>query len=362
MTDQPQTPTTDSKAIVPITDKAPLVYGDRQEVKSLAARIMAIHPSAKKIGERGALLLAQLGIALGLNPLPGTGHIHAWIDSDGVLCVHIGLEGRAALARRESLYSVSARPMRPEEVNENGLKPGDRGAIAELYRFDVTREAAALKIPVVPFIGIGIASTSERVPKGRSLAWRASQRAIKDALRAAYSFSLPGELAGAVRLSEDESSLPAEVIDGEIDEGEPESSGLAEATSQPTRPYAPEALRSWLADLAQSYGDRQVNPKQRGLFVGQLSECFAPDPDHEDKRHAAIRWLFGVESSKDMSGAQVIAALEWLKPSKDSGGAYLPDPVAAQEARAVLAEASGTGEAEPVGLFEQGQTAANGGA
>src|SRR3990170_2768134 len=102
-------------------------YGERDEVKALANRIMALHPSARAIGERGALLLAQLGVALGLNPLPGTGHIHAWVDDGGALCVHIGLEGRLALARKDSMYSFSTRTMRADEVDLHSLKPGDRG-------------------------------------------------------------------------------------------------------------------------------------------------------------------------------------------------------------------------------------------
>lgn len=359
MTEQQTTQTADSKALVPAVDNAPALYGAKTEVKALAARIMAVHPSAKRIGERGALLLAQLGVALGLNPLPGTGHIHAWLDDDGFLAVHIGLEGRASLARRQSLYSVSTRPMRAEEADDHGLKPGDRGSIAELFRHDVTKQAAALGIPIKPIIGIGLARANERVPKGRSLAWRASQRAIKDALRLAYSFELPGELAGAVRLAEDESAVPeGAIIDGEIVGGDPESSGLTNPSpeqSQPTRPYSPEALRAWLADKAAGYGDRQANQKQRGLFVGKLKEVFEPAEDADDmKRITVMQFLFGVESSKQLTGAQVLAGLHWLNLQQDSGGEYLADSLAVAEAKAVF---EAVPKAEPIGLFEKGQTA-----
>lgn len=356
MSEQPPTLSkTADKALVPAVDNAPAPYGAKSEVKALSARIMAVHPSAKHIGERGALLLAQLGIALGLNPLPGTGHIHAWIDDDGFLCIHIGLEGRTSLARRQSLYSVNTRSMRADEIDEHGLKPGDRGQIAELFRHDLTKEAAALGIPIKPIIGIGIARGGERVPKGRSLAWRASQRAIKDALQLGYSFELPGELAGAVRLADDESAVPEGVIDGSFTEGESESSGLTETSAeptQPTRPYSPEALRARLAEKATGYGDKQASAKQRGLFVGKLAEVFAPDEDADMKRITVMQYLFGVDSSKALTGAQIIAGLDWLSLSQDTGGEWLVYPIAGVEVRAVYAAVA---QAEPIALPTQGQ-------
>ena len=219
--------------VVPARDHSPAIYGAKEEVRSLAARIMNLHPSAKEIGNQGALLLAQLGIALGLNPLPGTGHISAWLDKDGKLCVHIGLEGRMSLARRESSFSISTRPMRAEEIEEHGLTQGDRGAIAELFRHDLIREMTSLGLPVKPVPGIGIATKGEYVPKGKSLAWRASQRAIKDALRLAYSFKLPSELVGVVKVAEDETKVPSGVIEGDFDEV---SKPKAEAGSAPKSP------------------------------------------------------------------------------------------------------------------------------
>ncbi len=347
----------ESKAVVPMSDHAPLSYGSKSEVKSLAARIMSLHPSAKQIGDRGALLLAQLGIALGLNPLPGTGHISAWIDKDGRLCVHIGLEGRMSLARRDSSFSVNTRPMRAEEIEEHGLAQGDRGAIAELFRHDLIREMHSLGLPVKPIIGIGIATKGEYIAKGRSLAWRASQRAIKDALRQAYSFSLPNELAGAVKIAESESEVPQGVIEGEFSEAKadtPEPTTETTPEAQPeARPYSPEALRAYIAELSAKHEGKTVNQKQRGLLAGKLNEIFAPADDAESKRKALTRYLFGVESSKELTPSQVIAALDWLNMAQDSGGEWLIDSRAITEAKSVL-QAQSAGEA--MGLFEQGLT------
>jgi len=337
MTDQTQTTTqqaqptqTESKAVVPVKDHAPAIYGGKDEVKSLAARIMAIHPSAKKIGNQGALLLAQIGIALGLNPLPGAGHIHAWIEKSGQMLVHIGVEGRIALAQRQSPFTFSTRLMRPDEAEEHDLKAGERGAICELYRHDLTKSAAACGLPVTPIVGVGIVRSSEYAPNGRSLAWRAKQRAIKDALRLAFPIVLPQGLASAITVSEDESAVPTSIIEGEVTE--PESTPEA----QPTRPYSPEALRAYIAELSAKHDGKTVNQKQRGLLVGKLAELFAPAGDADEKRKVLTRYLFGVDSSKELTASQVIASLEWLNLQQDSGGEYLIDSLAVSESKGVL--------------------------
>lgn len=212
---------TDPKA-APInpTTTALVPYGESAEVKSMARRIMRMHPSARQIGEKGALLLAQLGIALGLNPLPGTNHIHAWIDTKtNALCVHIGLQGREALARKESKYSYQTRPMTPDELQRHDVKSFDRGSVTELYRHDITREETALGIGVRPIIGIGVWRQGELIPKGRSGAWRADQRSLKDAIVQGYGLKLPDNLPDdAFRIIDNEEAIPAQLrdYDGEL--------------------------------------------------------------------------------------------------------------------------------------------------
>lgn len=334
-TQQTQPEQAASKAVVPVKDHAPAIYGGKDEVRSLAARIMSIHPSAKKIGNQGALLLAQLGVALGLNPLPGANHLHAWIDKSGAMLIHIGVEGRIALAERQSPFTFSTRPMRPDEAEENDLKGGERGAVCELFRHDITKSAAACGLPVTPIVGIGIVRASEYAPNGRSLAWRAKQRAIKDALRLAFPIVLPHELSGAITMAERESQVPTNIIEGEITE--PEATTEPTTDAQPTRPYSPEALRAYVAELSAKHDGKTVNQKQRGLLAGKLNELFAPDENAESKRKALTRYVFGTESTKDLTPSQVIAALEWLNMTQDSGGEWMIDSLAVKEAQAVLA-------------------------
>lgn len=100
------------------------------------------------------------------------------------------------------------------------------------------------------------------------------------------------------------------------------------------RPYPPEILGKGLANKANTYIDRKASNAQRGLLRGMFGHIFKEDID----RKSVMMYLFGVESTNDVPDAMVIAALDWLKPEKDSGGAYFPNPMANNEAIMVLDE------------------------
>lgn len=100
----------------------------------------------------------------------------------------------------------------------------------------------------------------------------------------------------------------------------------------PDRPYSPEMLVQKLNRKATEYSGRETTEKQHGLFAGMIDLLVMGD---EDKRKTILLQLFGVASRKDVLPEQVLAALDWLKPAKDSGGAFAPDPMATKEAEAV---------------------------
>lgn len=117
--------------------------------------------------------------------------------------------------------------------------------------------------------------------------------------------------------------------------------------SEIQRPLAPITLRSWLAAKAQAIGIYQALPEQLGLMNGMINLAFAPDKDVDKIRRSCIHFLWSVDSSKKMSGPQIKATLDWLKPTKDSGGAYYPDPLSVQELHSVWTselEAKGQGK------------------
>lgn len=106
-----------------------------------------------------------------------------------------------------------------------------------------------------------------------------------------------------------------------------------------SRPLKPDALRSSLEMKARGiHADRQASEEQMGLVMGMLNACFAGDSDSEAKRKGVLRFLFGIESGKDLSSPRVLSLLDWLKPTRDSGGAYVPDSMAAREAALIILE------------------------
>ena len=106
-----------------------------------------------------------------------------------------------------------------------------------------------------------------------------------------------------------------------------------------SRPLNPDALRSSLEMKARGiHADKQASEEQLGLSMGMLEYCFAGDSNSQALRKEVLDYLFGIESGKDLSSPRVLSLLDWLKPTRDSGGAYVPDAMAAREAALVVRE------------------------
>lgn len=117
------------------------------------------------------------------------------------------------------------------------------------------------------------------------------------------------------------------------DEPKPQPAQPAKkAAGKFARPMTPEILREALAQKAIGIGTYEASDKQRNFLGSLLNEHFQDDA----KRHEASEWLFGNASTKDIDGALVKAALDWLKPEKDDGGAYVIDKDAQAELSSVL--------------------------
>jgi len=103
-----------------------------------------------------------------------------------------------------------------------------------------------------------------------------------------------------------------------------------------TRPYSPETLRTGIRKHAELNGGKTASEKQRGLVGGVLSEIY----QDEILRHDVQGYLTGYASLKDMPDEFILALLDWLKPEKDSGGAYHACTMAANEAALIPSAAA----------------------
>jgi hypothetical protein len=172
------------------------IYGDSEEVKALTSRLNVLLPNAQEIGTQGVALVAQIAIAHGLDPLPGSDHVYAW-QQGSKLYVVIGYKGLLHLARQQSHFTHQSRPMTTEERQARGLTADQIGYVTEIWEIEKAKACQDAGIPYFPIRGEAV--WQQRVqkhkrgggtyteyndpPSGRDGAWVARKNSLKDALR-----------------------------------------------------------------------------------------------------------------------------------------------------------------------------------
>lgn len=138
----------------------------------------------------------------------------------------------------------------------------------------------------------------------------------------------------------EEAAEAAEALKSSQPETQPEPQ-TQPAQTNGTRPYAPAVLKEKLAARANAnYMGKVATRAQIGLVAALMEQPFAGDDDSAAKRHLVLQHVFGIESTNAIPGAMVLAMLnDWLKAEKDSGGAYIIDPMALREIRLAHDEA-----------------------
>lgn len=171
------------------------------DVAELASLIKAMLPNGQKLSDQEALAGAMYGKVHNLSPFKGEYYI---IPGKGIFP---GYRGEMRMNEQREYYTQT-RPLRNDEAAEHEILPGDTARIVELYQPDLMAKMRTMGVQYQPITGVGIVRKSEKYksedwvgeypnkrkvkldpplpidpPTGRSWAWKAEQRALKDAMR-----------------------------------------------------------------------------------------------------------------------------------------------------------------------------------
>lgn len=174
------------------TTSAMAVYGDREEVNALADRIMVMLPQVAKVGKPAAFALAQVAVAMRLNPF--VGEIWAIPDGRGGFNIMGGIKGLRRAAHRQAkedggMYTVFLRVPRGEEVEGLIINKGDIVRACDVTVSGKMAEAHRVLTGEVPrYTGIGIYRNGESTRMNPLQVAR--KRAEADALKQAFDLPL----------------------------------------------------------------------------------------------------------------------------------------------------------------------------
>jgi hypothetical protein len=128
--------------------------------------------------------------------------------------------------------------------------------------------------------------------------------------------------------------IPQEAESAPQPESEPPQQTIINGTA---RPYSPAVLKEKLAAKTEKYSKNKAKPSEmtRKMIAPNLEMCFSGMKNSDKIRHSVQKYLFGVDSVKDMSDAQILAARDWLDAHQDTGGQWTPDLNSIFEAQAV---------------------------
>jgi hypothetical protein len=97
------------------------------------------------------------------------------------------------------------------------------------------------------------------------------------------------------------------------------------------------ATKEMIDKTSANFAGREISSGKKGVIAPLIESCFATG-DATIRRRAVQKYLTGKDSIRDMSDAQLIALYQWLKPSQDSGGLWMPCPEAVRDAEIIWAE------------------------
>jgi hypothetical protein len=352
------------------------VYGQKEDISTLAFRIRRFMSGTQNLDDNEALAVAQIALAHDLDPF--NGEVWGIKGKDGEWKgVMVGIKGLRKCAFREAKkeagYYYTDFKCLSNGVGENKPEfpardkyPNEKVVAYECHLRDdfsfknwmshwLAMKAAgaskeemdqALGRPPV-WIGIGVAYTSEY--SKMEINQRAKKRAEADAIKQRY----PVEFRGAMVVGE----APPDVSDDEIIEGKARdfTPGQLPPPTEVTkgmvdedlpRPWSPEQVVDQLTNAATVYMQNKktdASDAQRRLVVMLIEKALAnPNLEKVDRvaqendRRSLTTFATGYASTKDMPGVTIQALLWWLHPDKNDTGQYLVPDYVIQECHAIM--------------------------
>jgi hypothetical protein len=373
-------------------DAHPLArWGEARVVRALATRVMLTDGRKVPLNEGEAILVAQAALAYRLDPFMG--EIVAWVKEQQsgrrILTVMKGRDGVLKIAKAnaavEGTYLENPRFYRViEEQRKLALGAGKDDMVIECWvpdkkstdsyyeRIAICKEAGYSKVEIDEKVGatppadygLGIVTADEienrhyyHNNKGERTGTidvkftdveLCQKRAMMAALRkrwAAQEFLEP--VGGST--DTDDYIVDAEwmVVEPEKATDPVERAERAQAgrealfgggpVEQVSRPYPPVVVKNKVGRKVEEGAKKkiQLTQGQRGMVIGAMNEALGDDK----KRHTVLKFLFNTDSAKNLADAEFYGLMEWLTISKDSGGTYLPSPIACQELERIVTEA-----------------------
>jgi hypothetical protein len=169
------------------------VYGGRPEIREMADRLLVMLPQVKDLGRAGAMALAQVSLAMGLNPF--IGEIWAIPQKGGTFAIMPGIKGLRRKARewceeRRARYHVFLRPASVDEIEGYALNTGDIVRACELTIIDsFALELLKATGQQLVYTGIGVYKTGEYTKMNPLQVAR--KRAEADAIKQAFDVPAP---------------------------------------------------------------------------------------------------------------------------------------------------------------------------
>jgi hypothetical protein len=185
---------TDEKALT-TTGKTVTVYGESGDVAALQQRIMTMLPQVAKIGPQAAYGLAQVSLAMGLNPF--IGEIWAIPSKSGGYAISGGIKGMRRSAHKKAeedggMYTTEFRRPTDDEIEGLTVNQGDIVRACDVYvsgrRAEAFRKLTG-KIPMYTGIGVYRKGESTRMNPLQCVRKRAEADGLKQAFDLPLAFS-----------------------------------------------------------------------------------------------------------------------------------------------------------------------------